>query len=415
MLTKKILKRFSKKIYTVGWNYNNLGRTLDVEQQLEDFITPTLLNFDQQVDPKKIVMGFSETLILTNEGSLYNFGTNAIFNDIDQTPQKMTGIEGRVLDMDVDFTHSIYLTEDNRVLEMNKEEIKEIKLEGKVEHVACGKNFSMAVVGNEAGKQKLFVWQFNDSKPEQYNIYDEKGNVKENEQDYMKYLDSYKQQHARKFQSYGRLKVNPNVFCVEGNEETMEEIMLPEGVTEIKGLSDLIAMDNTKIKKLKVVDESIAVLLENGVLATWGNNETGNLGIPRSLMVLYDVHVSDVKVPMLENGLNEFVKDFDISENNIIMLTEKNELYYSGRDKHLSLRKLDFFKDQKIKSVGSFFNNYVIVTEEGRVYATEELKGEEYVKWWGDYKLYEYNRAYFGEDKVVEVSGKYGNAYLLAE
>lgn len=39
--------------------------------------------------------------------------------------------------------------------------------------------------------------------------------------------------------------------------------------------------ENSKVKKIKIVNEAIALLLENGKLYTWGSNETGNLGLMR--------------------------------------------------------------------------------------------------------------------------------------
>lgn len=371
MLNKFIQKRFASKVYTVGWNYNNLGKNVIKGQEESEICKPERLSFDSPLTTKKMVSGYSESVLLTSEGEVYNFGANAIFNKIGETPQKIDELQN-VRDLDVDQSHSIYLTDDGRVLEMDEKGINEVPVNGKVEMVACGKDFSMAVIGNEKGKQKLVAW-------------------------------------PRNFNSF------PSVFGYEGNKRSMHSIAKPEGFIDIGGLNEIIEMDKTKIKKIKIVGESVAVLLDNGVLATWGDNKTGNLGIPRSLMILYDYYIHQVKVPMLENGLTEYVKDFDISSNNIIMLTEKNEIYYAGRDKHLSLQKLPFFADKKIKSVGSYFNNYVIVTEEGEVFATEPVNQEKYVKYWGDYKLYQYSQEYFGNDKIVEVSGKYDNAYLLAQ
>ena len=371
MLNRFIQRAFSSKVYTVGWNYNNLGKEVNTDLENHEICRPEKLSFEVPLTTKKMVSGYSESLLLTDQGEVYNFGAPAIFANIEEIPRKMEEIQN-VRDLDLDQSHSIYLTEDGRVLEMDGNGVNQVPIEGKVEMVACGKNFSMAVVGSQKGKQRLVAW-------------------------------------PRNFEGY------PSVFGYEGNPRSLHKITMPEGFTEIGGLNEIIQMDKTKIKKMKVVGESIAVLLENGVLATWGNNKTGNLGIPRSLMILYDYYIHQVKVPMLENGLTEYVKDFDISSNNIIMLTEKNEIYYAGRDKHLALKKLPFFEDKKIKSVGSYFNNYVIVTEDGEVFATEPVNEEQYIKYWGDYQLYQYSQEYFGNDKIVEVSGKYDNAYLLAQ
>ena len=97
----------------------------------------------------------------------------------------------------------------------------------------------------------------------------------------------------------------------------------------------------------------------------------------------------------------------------MIILSEKGDLYYSGRDKDLKLEKLPFFPNKKIASVGSFHNNYVIVTEEGEVFTTEALKDEMLSKYWGDYRLYQYDSEYFDNNKILSVSGKYDNAYAL--
>ena len=49
----------------------------------------------------------------------------------------------------------------------------------------------------------------------------------------------------------------------------------------VKKLSELLSKEKSKVKKIKIVGYSIAMLLENGKLFTWGSNETGNLGITR--------------------------------------------------------------------------------------------------------------------------------------
>lgn len=144
-----------------------------------------------------------------------------------------------------------------------------------------------------------------------------------------------------------------------------------------------------------------------------GNNKTGNLAIPRSLTIMHDVYINDVKVPMLANKINDFVLDFDISSNNIIILSEKGDLYYGGRYKDLKLERIPFFNNKKVASVGSFYNNYVIVTDQGEVFSTEPPKDELIVKYWGDYKLYQYDQEYFNNAKIVQVSGKYDNAFAI--
>lgn len=42
----------------------------------------------------------------------------------------------------------------------------------------------------------------------------------------------------------------------------------------------------------------------------------------------------------------------------------------------------------------------MIVDEDDRTFARESLPEEEYPIYWGNYNLYEYNKEYFGNNKV---------------
>lgn len=362
MLTRTLAKRFSTKIYTWGWNFNNLGRH-DPDDYRMGYNIPQALKIQDTQPIKKIVMGFSESIVLNQDGSYYNFGTKHVLPNNNYEPKIGTDINNGVKDVDLDYTHAIFLTKDGKILEQTSKGINTPDIQGNVHSVACGNGFSLAVIGNDYGTQKVMVWPTDKS-------------------------------------------VHNSVFCSED---------IPNGPVEIKSLTKLIETDNTRIKKIKVVNNSIVVLLENGVLAAWGDNRTGNLGIPRSLLLMHDVYVENVKVPFIANHITDFVSDFDISSNNIIILSEKGDLYYAGRDKDLKLEKLLFFTDKKVASVGSFHNNYVIVTEQGEIFSTEPPKDEILVKYWGDYKLYQYDQSYFNKSKVIAVSGKYDNAYAITE
>lgn len=360
MLNRLLVRKFASKVYTFGWNFNNLGRadSADIRAGVSQ---PQSLNLNSNKPINKIVMGYSESIVLNEDGSYYSFGTSHVLPNNDAEPTISTDLNQSIKDVDVDYSHAIFLTRDGRILEQNTQGVKNPKIEGDISSVACGNGFSLAVLGNNYGTQKVVVWSTNKS-------------------------------------------VHPSVFCSED---------VPSEPVEIKGLSELIEKDNTRIKKLKVVDNSVAVLLENGVLAVWGNNRTGNLGVPRSILLMHEVYVDSVKVPFVANHINDFVKDFDISSNNIIILSENGDLYTAGRDKYLRLKRLSFFEDKQIASVGSFHNNYVIVTTDGEVFSTEPPKGEELVKYWGNYNLYQFNPQYFDNSKVVAVSGKYDNAFAV--
>lgn len=360
MLTRTLAKRFSAGVYTWGWNYNNLGRVHGQNQPTGE-VVPTKLNLQGDRQVQKIVMGFSESVVLNQDGTYFNFGTRHVFPSATEEPMLSDDIGQAVRDVDLDYSHAIFLTTEGMILEQDSKGITSPSVQGNVHSVACGNGFSLAVMGEEYGNQRVMAWPTNKS-------------------------------------------CHPSVFCRD---------QLPNGPVEIAGLTQLIQADNTRIKRLKVVDNSVAVLLENGVLAVWGNNRTGNLAIPRSLTILHDVYIKDVKVPMVVNKIKDYVKDFDISSNNMIILTEKGNLYYSGRDKDLKLEKLPFFNDKKVASVGSFHNNYVIVTDHGEVFTTEAPKDEFIVKYWGDYKLYQVDQEYFNNSKVLRVSGKYDNAFAL--
>ena len=360
MLIRALRRGFASKVYTIGWNHNNMGgyeepKDFNVESR------PVRLALQEDKQVQKIVIGYSESVILNQDGSYYNFGTEHLFLKNSDKPVLGSDISDSLRDIDVDYSHAIFLTKDGRILEQDKKGVKDVRLEGDIHSVACGNGFSLAVIGNEHGTQKVVAWATGAG-------------------------------------------CHPSVFC-SGE--------VPSSPVEIQSLSQLIHTDNTRIKKLKVVDNSIAVLLENGVLAVWGNNRAGNLGIPRPITLMHEVYVEDVKVPFIANRINDFVTDFDMSSNNIVILSEKGDLYYAGRDKDLKLEKLPFFSDKRVASVGSYHNNYVIVTDKGELFTTEAPQGEVRNKYWGDYQLYQYDQEYFENAKVVSVSGKYDNAFAL--
>ena len=65
---------------------------------------------------------------------------------------------------------------------------------------------------------------------------------------------------------------------------------------------------------------------------------------------------------------NNKVRDFALSENILVVLDDKGDAYYSGLDKDFILEKIKFFEDQKISKVGASKNNYILVTDKGRVF-----------------------------------------------
>lgn len=82
---------------------------------------------------------------------------------------------------------------------------------------------------------------------------------------------------------------------------------------------------------MKVVDNSILVLLENGELYSWGDNSWGNLGHNRSFLDDVNVYVA---VPTL---VTEKVKDFALSDNVLVVKKNETEVYWCGLDKDFLL------------------------------------------------------------------------------
>lgn len=75
----------------------------------------------------------------------------------------------------------------------------------------------------------------------------------------------------------------------------------------------------------------------------------------------------------------------------LVVLTDKHEAFWCGLDKDFTLKKIQTIDNKNVIKIGAFTNNFVIVTEDNRVFAKESLPEDEYPKYWGHYKLYEYN------------------------
>lgn len=60
--------------------------------------------------------------------------------------------------------------------------------------------------------------------------------------------------------------------------------------------------------------------------------------------------------------------DFALSDNILLVLDDKNNAYYAGLDKDFLLKKIHFFNDKKIVSIGASHNNYILVDNNGNVF-----------------------------------------------
>ncbi len=103
-----------------------------------------------------------------------------------------------------------------------------------------------------------------------------------------------------------------------------------------------------------------------------------------------------------------------MSSNILTVMTDQNEVFYSGLEKDYLLEKINFFKDLKITGIGSFYNNFVIIAG-NRVFIREPLEEEENIKYYGDLGLYEIDSSYFKVTGFESIGGKFQNVLAVSK
>jgi len=353
---------FASRVYSWGLNYNNLGYSAEVPMPIT---VPAPVALESPVDIKKIICGYSESVFLTNEGKIHCWGHFEMFDKFITTPTLLNSTQNlNFTDIDISKTHFLGLTTEGEIYQITGKQSEKIELPGKARLLAAGNQASFAVVTGENGSDRIYAWS--SQGPE-----------------------------------------NGAIFCAQHD--------LPRPVSELIQANYWLDQLQTNVKKIKVVESAVVVLLENGELLTWGDNASGNLGVYRSELALLENEVFQPTRINLANGIKEKVVDFDLSDNILIALTESNQAYFCGLENIFTIRSIPFFPDQKIVKVGAEHNKYYLFSSNGKVFSNRSFDNEEFIKYYGEFDLYEVDRKYFGGAEVEFISGKYDNAVAVCK
>lgn len=140
-----------------------------------------------------------------------------------------------------------------------------------------------------------------------------------------------------KMYSWGR-----GLYGVLGNGNNDYQLLphLIETIEGVKQETDPVA----SVAAFDSTDEMTAVLMDNGMLNTWGKNDRGQLGVPNAIGI--DMIESEC-VPSLvnvedENQMPQKVKDFAIGQNTMLIRDENDGIYQVGLKLHYEPKKLMF-------------------------------------------------------------------------
>ena len=357
MLNKFIRRFASNRIYSWGRNKHNCG--YEITEEIEGN-TPLSLEIPDSSQIIKSVSGYSESVLLTTSGKVYQYGLDLILKGSDTLPKEME-FEENITDIDLDKYNSIYLTKSGKVFTQVEQKLKEIIIPS-ANKVACGKHFSLAVC-EEEGNDVVYMWGENN--------YD-----------------------------------NSN-FIFGGQDLSTE----PQS---IKNVNNILKLENSKIKRISVVGYSVAMLLENGKLFTWGSNMTGNLGITRTIYERTNYWIDIPQEPIVSSGLKIQIQDFAMSGNIMVVLGKNGKVYFSGLDKDFVLEEVRVMDGVEICKVGAFYNNFALVSKDNRVFVREALE-EDLIKGFKDFGLFEINKNYFEGGEIEYIGGKYDNISVLTQ
>ena len=363
MLAKLARKHFSTPILSWGLNTKNLG-------YIEETNTRTTIPYKIALasDSKiiKAINGYSDSLVLTDMGQVFHSGTHHVFQEnTTLSPMVSSPIIEHIIDIDCDITQLVFLNKNGQVFETHRENksISEVRLPMPAKFIASGYEASIAILEDEQGLSHVFAWGF----------------------------------------------LNPKHAAIFNNHQHIDT----ENPVELLPVSALINSKQSKVKKVRMVKNSAVILLENGDLITWGDNTTGNLGVPRSELSRIHSNIDLPAEPLHLNHIHAKVTDFDLSLNVLILLTEKGEAYYSGFDNVLKLRRISFFEEQIIQGVGCNFNHFFVQAIDGKWYSNKPFEGLEKVKFFGDFDLYQLEPSTLQKIPVSAISGKYQNAFAF--
>jgi len=108
------------------------------------------------------------------------------------------------------------------------------------------------------------------------------------------------------------------------------------------------------------------VLLDNGEVYGWGNNEEAILA---NNHIREHVYNTGYYTPTpIHHNYNGRVVDFDISTNVFVMLTDGGQVYYAGLNRHMAPTLCELPGDAKAVAVGAAADGFGVSCDDGTVY-----------------------------------------------
>jgi len=155
-------------------------------------------------------------------------------------------------------------------------------------------------------------------------------------------------------------------MCIIG-EKAKKSVFANESLANLKtpilneAIRHIYEEEGIKCVKIKACANHILALFDNGTLYGWGDNDLGQLGVPKDIGVeFYDTIFHPTKIND-SNIKGKKVVDFDVGEELSVILTDTNEAYWSGLKLAYEAERVDFPEGKKnkksfcVKSLGNYY------------------------------------------------------------
>nr|8B6H_DL Chain DL, COXBP,Chromosome condensation regulator RCC1 repeat protein,Chromosome condensation regulator RCC1 repeat protein [Tetrahymena thermophila SB210]8B6H_Dl Chain Dl, COXBP,Chromosome condensation regulator RCC1 repeat protein,Chromosome condensation regulator RCC1 repeat protein [Tetrahymena thermophila SB210] len=164
------------------------------------------------------------------------------------------------------------------------------------------------------------------------------------------------------------------------------------------------------VQSIKSAGHFSAALLSNGKLYTFGVNTQGQLGIRENLGHNTDQNAR-LPTPVVDRHfVGQKVVDFEVGENTLVFLTDKNEVFFSGLELAYQPIRWEIPTDKKIVKLAASKDTFAAVTETGKIYQFNEFVGVSTNEVGNDYNVAD-SKAF--EGKVVDLGGSYGIRFAI--
>jgi alpha-tubulin suppressor-like RCC1 family protein len=197
-----------------------------------------------------------------------------------------------------------------------------------------------------------------------------------------------------------------------GNRQTAEPI-------ENEIFRKICEGGSTKIQKIKSCQDFSSVLMDDGTLYSFGNNDEGVMGIGKAIGA--DLcEVVNTPTPLeFKDSKEEQVADFDLGETSSVILGTSGKVYQLGQRLFFSpqLVSLDY-NEHPVRSVAAFAKGVGFVTEHNEIFTKgafwpvqneidEDINTGVIKVTYGDR---------FNGKKIVEIGNRFGDVgYVLVE